>query len=85
MDFISFLGSLRRHRIPVFALRHVTMAPYLFLVGVTLLILVLIPGIGHEVNGSRRWLPLFIINLQPSELIKLFSTSMRLITQCAKD
>ena len=49
------------------------MAPYLFLLGVALLILVLIPGIGHEVNGSRRWLPLFIINLQPSELIKLFA------------
>jgi len=49
------------------------MAPYLFLFGVALLVLVLIPGIGHEVNGSRRWLPLFIINLQPSELIKLFS------------
>lgn len=49
------------------------LAPYLFLLGVALLILVLIPGIGHEVNGSRRWLPLFIINLQPSELIKLFA------------
>jgi cell division protein FtsW len=33
---------------------------------------VLIPGIGREVNGSRRWLSLFVINLQPSELMKLF-------------
>jgi cell division protein FtsW len=47
------------------------MAPYLFMSGLLLLILVLIPGIGHEVNGSRRWLPLFLINLQPSELMKL--------------
>lgn len=47
-------------------------APYLFLLGGALLILVLIPGIGREVNGSRRWLSLFVINLQPSELMKLF-------------
>ncbi len=48
-------------------------APFLFLFGVALLVLVLIPGIGREVNHSRRWLPLFIINLQPSELMKLFA------------
>lgn len=49
------------------------MAPYLFLVGLSLLILVLIPGIGRVVGGSRRWLSLFVINLQPSELMKLFA------------
>jgi cell division protein FtsW len=49
-----------------------TYAPYLFLIGAALLILVLIPGIGREVNGSRRWLSLFVINLQPSELMKMF-------------
>ncbi len=48
-------------------------APYLFLVGVLLLIVVLIPGVGKSVNGSRRWLPLVIVNLQPSELMKLFA------------
>jgi cell division protein FtsW len=48
-------------------------APYLFLVGVVLLLLVLIPHVGRAVNGSRRWLPLFIVNLQPSELMKLFA------------
>ncbi|MBZ0091507.1 MAG: FtsW/RodA/SpoVE family cell cycle protein, partial [Sulfuricellaceae bacterium] len=49
------------------------MAPYLFLAGMAMLVLVLIPGIGREVNGSRRWLSLFVINLQPSELMKLFA------------
>ena len=49
------------------------MAPYLFLIGLSLLILVLIPGIGRVVGGSRRWLSLFVINLQPSELMKLFA------------
>jgi len=48
-------------------------APYLFVVGVLLLVLVLVHGIGREVNGSRRWLSLYIVNLQPSELMKLFA------------
>lgn len=49
------------------------LAPILFVGGAVLLILVLIPGIGKEVNGSRRWLSLFVINLQPSEFMKLFA------------
>ena len=49
------------------------MAPYLFLTGLFLLILVLIPHVGRNVNGSQRWLSLVVINLQPSELMKLFS------------
>lgn len=36
-----------------------------------LLVLVLIPGIGHEVNGSTRWLPLGLMRFQPSELVKV--------------
>jgi len=40
---------------------------------VALLVLVLVPGIGREVNHSRRWLPLVFINLQPSELMKLLA------------
>lgn len=48
-------------------------APYLFILGIVLLIIVLIPGIGREVNGSRRWLSLGMLNLQPSELMKVFA------------
>jgi cell division protein FtsW len=48
-------------------------APYLFVAGLVLLALVLAPGIGREVNGARRWLPLVIFNLQPSELMKVFA------------
>ena len=47
-------------------------APYLFLCGAGLLALVLVPGVGREVNGSQRWLSLYLFNLQPSELMKLF-------------
>ena len=48
------------------------LAPLCFLVGLVLLLLVLIPGIGKVVLGARRWISLGIINLQPSELMKLF-------------
>jgi cell division protein FtsW len=48
-------------------------ALYLFLAGAVLLVIVLIPHIGKEVNGSRRWLSLVVFNLQPSELMKLFA------------
>lgn len=41
------------------------------LVGFGLLLLVLIPGIGREVNGSRRWLTLGPLTLQASEAMKL--------------
>jgi cell division protein FtsW len=49
------------------------MAPWLFVVGFVLLALVLIPGVGRDVNGARRWLSLGFANLQPSELMKLFA------------
>jgi cell division protein FtsW len=40
-------------------------------VGIALLIVVLIPGIGYEVNGSRRWVRLGFMNFQVSELSRV--------------
>jgi cell division protein FtsW len=48
------------------------LAPLLFVSGLVLLALVLIPGIGKVVLGARRWISFGFINLQPSELMKLF-------------
>ncbi len=47
------------------------LAPWLFIAGAVLLVAVLIPGIGKSVNGSRRWLSLPFVNVQPSEFMKL--------------
>lgn len=49
------------------------MAPFFFVIGLILLVLVLIPGIGREVNGSQRWISLGFTNFQPSEAVKLFT------------
>jgi cell division protein FtsW len=46
-------------------------APWCFVVSLLLLVLVLVPKVGLAVNGARRWLPLGIMNFQPSELAKL--------------
>lgn len=46
--------------------------PLLLIGGIILLGIVLIPGIGREVNGSARWVSLGLVNFQPSEPMKLF-------------
>src|SRR5436190_2213415 len=45
-------------------------APWIFMLGIALLVLVLVPGVGREVNGARRWINLYLLNFQPSELMK---------------
>jgi cell division protein FtsW len=46
-------------------------ASLIFAVSLLLLVAVLLPFIGKVVNNSRRWIPLGIMNFQPSELAKL--------------
>ncbi len=66
---VGFAVGVVAYQVPLATWQRV--APYCFLCAAALLVLVLIPGVGREVNGARRWLPLGIVNLQPSELMKL--------------
>ena len=45
--------------------------PGLLLAALGLLVLVLIPGVGREVNGAVRWIPLGVFNLQVAEVVKV--------------
>jgi cell division protein FtsW len=46
-------------------------APLMLAVAFILLVVVLLPGIGHEVNGSRRWIRVGPMNFQPSEVARV--------------
>jgi rod shape determining protein RodA len=52
--------------------RIVNIAPYLYGIGVFLLVLVLTP-LGEVVNGNKAWLNLGFVRFQPSEVAKLFT------------
>lgn len=43
----------------------------ILIVSLALLVLVLIPGLGREVSGARRWFRFKFISFQPSELVNL--------------
>ncbi|MCA8914080.1 MAG: putative lipid II flippase FtsW [Planctomycetes bacterium] len=43
----------------------------IYLLGLALLVLTLIPGIGTEFNGARRWLRFGGVGIQPSDFAKL--------------
>ncbi|QDT37983.1 Peptidoglycan glycosyltransferase FtsW [Stratiformator vulcanicus] len=47
------------------------LSPFAFAAVAVLLLLVLVPGIGTEVNAARRWFRFAGVSLQPSELAKL--------------
>jgi cell division protein FtsW len=66
---IGLIAAVLAFQVPLKVLQK--LAPLLFIICAVMLILVLVPGIGKSVNGSRRWLSLFVINLQPSEFMKL--------------
>ncbi|MEI8297968.1 MAG: putative lipid II flippase FtsW [Pseudomonadota bacterium] len=51
----------------------------LLVTAILMLMLVLVPGIGHSVNGSRRWLHVGMLNFQASEAARV----MLLIYVCS--
>lgn len=44
--------------------------PWIVVGSLVLLLLVHVPGIGHEVNGARRWIRIGPVGFQPSEIVK---------------
>ncbi|MBO0852720.1 MAG: putative lipid II flippase FtsW [Nocardia sp.] len=56
-------------RIPMRVLRQLSFP--LFAGSMVLLVLVLVPGIGSMVQGSRRWFDLGFVSVQPSEIVKV--------------
>jgi len=66
---IAFVAALAVVQVPV-ALWEKS-APWVFVIALVLLVAVLIPALGKGVNGARRWIPLGLMNFQPSELAKL--------------
>jgi cell division protein FtsW len=66
---IAFAASLAVLQVPIRFWEK--WAPWVFVASLALLVLVLVPFIGKGVNGARRWIPLGVMNFQPSELAKL--------------
>jgi len=66
---VGFLAGVFVYHVPMRIWMRI--APALVVVAVLLLILVLIPGIGRSVNGSRRWIGLGSLNFQVTELVKI--------------
>ena len=66
---VAFFAAVLAVQVPISAWEK--WAPRLFVVSLVLLAVVLVPHVGKGVNGARRWLPLGVMNFQPSELAKL--------------
>jgi cell division protein FtsW len=66
---VAFVAALLAFQVPMRTWERG--APWLFVASLLLLVAVLIPHIGINVNGARRWLPMGFMRFQPSELAKL--------------
>lgn len=66
---IAVAAGALAYRVPLRIWYRVT--PWLAVAAFLLLILVLIPGIGHSVNGARRWVGVGPLSIQVTEVVKL--------------
>ena len=66
---VGLFGFWIALRVPVSFLRRTAFSAFAFTI--VMLVLVLIPGIGHESNGSRGWFVVAGLSMQPSELTKI--------------
>lgn len=67
--FAALLLAIVAFQIPVAVWNR--LAPYIFVVSLFFLILVLLPFIGREAKGARRWIQLGFFGFQPTEMMKL--------------
>ena len=65
---VAFAVALLAFQLPIKTWEK--LAPWLFIASLVLLVLVLFPFIGKDVNGARRWISLGFMNFQPSEVAK---------------
>jgi len=66
---VAMLAAVAAFSVPM--ARWQRLAPVAFVLAFILLAVVLIPGVGTGALGARRWIPLAVFNLQPSELMKV--------------
>ncbi|MFV0496004.1 putative lipid II flippase FtsW [Mycobacterium sp.] len=66
---VGLIGCYIALRMPVRFMRRIAFSGFAFTV--VLLVLVLVPGIGKEANGSRGWFVVSGFSMQPSELTKM--------------
>lgn len=66
---IALIAAALAYRVPMAVWERA--APAIFIAALVMLVLVLIPHVGKDVNGARRWIGLGFINFQPSEFAKL--------------
>lgn len=67
----ALLGSLVAWLIWALGYKHfIRLSPIFLGIATLLLIGVLIPGVGHQLNGARRWIYFLGHSLQPSEFVK---------------
>ena len=66
---IGFVAALLVFQIPMDTWEKA--APWVFIASIVLLMVVLLPFMGKNINGARRWISLGVMNFQPSELAKL--------------
>ncbi len=67
---IGLITGLIVYKIPLSV--WMKLGPVLVLISVILLLMLFIPGVGREVKGSIRWLVFGPVNIQVSEIVKLF-------------
>lgn len=66
------IGLLIMHALSLRGARPMrALTPVIVVGAIALLVVVLVPGIGEEANGARRWIGVGLIQVQPSEIAKL--------------